>query len=191
MDDTTAPQPVAIEANEPIAPVAAPAAAEKKPGNAKNVALLVGAGVVGGLLVLGAGAAGYAIGHADNGGRHDMAFAGDRVPGGQQNGQNGGGMMGGQNGRGVDPDGDNWTGGGMMGGQNGRGVDPDGDNWSGGGMQGQNGGGMHDFGQGMKDFGQGLQDFGNGQRNLGDGADQLRNDIQQFMQQFMQQRGNA
>lgn len=166
MDDTTAPQPVAIEANEPIAPVAAPAAAEKKPGNAKNVALLVGAGVVGGLLVLGAGAAGYAIGHADNGGRHEIAFAGDRAEGGQQ-------------------------GGGMMGGQNGRGVDPDGDNWTGGGMQGQNGGGMHDFGQGMKDFGQGLQDFGNGQQNLGNGADQLRNDIQQFMQQFMQQRGNA
>lgn len=138
---------------------AAPAeSAAKGGGHTRTILEVVGVAVAG-VLIVGAGAVGFAAGHAT--GDHDDRWSMNRGGSGQQ-GPDAGGPFGqqgqggpmrpgqqGQDPRGIDPDGDNWTGGGhrdggmgddqmMPGfgeqGEDPRGVDPDGDNWTGGGQ---------------------------------------------------------
>ena len=137
-DMTTPPDPNPAPVTEPLqltdqAPVAA-AAPEPvaKTSHTRTILEVVGV-VVAFFLILGAGTAGFVVGHAtSNGGKHGRVAVFQ---------QGDGGMMGGQ--RGIDPDGDNWTGGGQQGfGGPGmmvipRGVDPDADNWTGGGQPGR------------------------------------------------------
>ena len=147
-DMTTPPDPNPAPVTEPLqltdqAPVAA-AAPEPvaKTSHTRTILEVVGV-VVAFFLILGAGTAGFVVGHAtSNGGKHGRVAVFQQGDGGMMGGQGKGdgrgngqrgfggpGMMGGQQGDG-----------GMMGGQ--RGIDPDGDNWTGGGQQGFGGPGM-------------------------------------------------
>jgi hypothetical protein len=133
-------QPLSEETAAPAAPAtqAAPAAvsAPAKKSHTRTILEIVG-GVAAAFLIVAAGVAGFAVGHASSGrdgGRfeagHSQGFdgpdasgqfgQGQQLPGQQMPGQQGQGMQGfgqmpGQMpGQGVDPDGDNWTGGGQQ-----------------------------------------------------------------------------
>lgn len=185
-DMTTPQEPITPQVGEPIAPAtplpAAPVADDKSKGM-RNYVLAGVSAVVGAVLVLGAGAIGYAIGSNDKGddGHRggEMSIAADRD--GQQGQKNDdGSMMGRGDEYGMQGDGRKMGGHHEghdmpgMGGQ--RGMDSDGDNWSGqnrdGGMMGGENGPMMQ--------GNGIQDFLN-QLNGGQG---LSPDQQQMLDQL-------
>lgn len=165
--DATPTESLELADQQPVGAATAPAAsapaatAPGSGGHTRTILEVVGV-VIAGVLIVGAGAVGFALGHATDDGRWSMNHD-DRG----QYGPDAGGPVGpggqlmppgqGQPGpRGVDPDGDDWgghrdrgqrdaMGGGMgdgqtmpgLGGQDPRGVDPDGDNWTGQMMPGQ------------------------------------------------------
>jgi len=149
VEDPTSPtEPLQLADQSPV--YAAPAPAVEKRSHTRTILEVVAAGLAV-VLILSAGAVGFAVGHATSPARGDHFRASAGMQGGPQAG--GQGQFGqDQQGRGLPGFG---QGGGMMGGQGPRGIDPDGDNWTGGMMGGQGQPGQGQFGPGQQGFGQG------------------------------------